>query len=147
LQNSRTNDDNGDIIAQSLKAAEMLDHNNCETTILQLQSELEKTKKDLAYSEKLRSNYYTNHWVDKKNYRLRISDLKEKITCLEGEKKSAEADLNLFERMVCEKDRKISHYENLLSEKEKKINNMENEYQELLNHFINLKVSQMMNTR
>jgi chromosome segregation ATPase len=141
------NNHNVDIVAQSLETAEIWGHNNCKTTIAQLQSDLEKTQEDLAYEKKLRSNYYTNHWSDKKNYRLRISNLEKKITCLEGEKKSAEADLNLFERMMCEKDRKISHYENLLSEKEKKINRMETEYQELLNHFINLKVSQMMNTR
>lgn len=78
---------------------------------------------------------------------MKNQNLRNEINRLQDQAKSSELDMDLFERMICENDRKlagnkqtISDLEKLVCEKNGKIQQMEAQYQELLDLYINTKV-------
>lgn len=129
--------------------------------LIQLQSELQREKENATYEKKLRTNYHTKHCAAKKTWQTRNLNLRKEIARLQDEKKSAEVDMNLFERMLSEKDRelqqlqfklnelqrltaekdqKIVELESKLEERESRLKQIQTDYNELLDLFINVKI-------
>lgn len=140
---------NNDIVVQSLEAAGIEQHGeraNYEAIIAQLQAELQKEKAKTAHEVKLRINYYNKQCAAKKRLQSKVVNLQRKLDCLQEEKKSDSGDLNLYERMICDKDRqmsekdqKIQQLENSHFEKDAKINKIQIQYQKLLDHCVHVK--------
>jgi chromosome segregation ATPase len=125
-------DQRNDIVIESMEMAGIRQHAFCEAERAQLQSELQKERDNAKHQEKLRATYATRKCAEKKKWLAEIRRLQD-------EQKSAEKDLNLFERMLVEKDRKIRQLEIILDEKDEKFRQLQGQNQELVNYLITLK--------
>jgi chromosome segregation ATPase len=125
-------DQRNDIVVESMEIAGIRQHAYCEAERAKLQSELQKERDNVKHQEKLRATYQTRKCAEKKRWQAEIRRLQD-------EQKSAEKDLNLFERMLVEKDRKIRQLEITLDEKEEKLGQLQDQNQELVNCLITLK--------
>jgi chromosome segregation ATPase len=125
-------DQRNDIVVESMEMAGIRQHAFCEAERAKLQSELQKERDKVKHQEKLRATYQTRKCAEKKKWLAEIRRLQD-------EQKSAEKDLNLFERMLVEKDRKIRQLEITLEEKEEKVLQLQNQNHDLVNYLITLK--------
>lgn len=136
-----------DIVKQAMKMAEIPDRENPPSRVATLEKSLREAQDQLANEKKLRFKNYNRQARAKSNWKLQNSKLQKEVRRLnelliryKDEKQSAECDLNLYEHMLGERDRKIHQYELMLSEKDQKIDHFQKEHQLLLDDFIRVKV-------
>lgn len=137
---------NDNVVAQSLEKTRIQHYRelaSLKAIIAQLQSKLNRANEHLAREKRTRNKYYNKQCAAKKALQKKISCLQRENLRLREGKQSDENDLNLYERMLSEKDRQLGEKDRQLGEKNDKIKHIEFQYQELLDLYIHTKVQSL----